>query len=52
VRQLIIYIECEDDDVDWLRSKCVPAVENEVDEAAERLDNPDVVDVSWDIVDV
>jgi len=48
---LAIYITPSDEsDLDWLRAKCVPVVENEVLENEERLDS-EAVDVSWEYVD-
>jgi hypothetical protein len=49
---LVITVECDDPtDLDWLRHRCVAAVEDQVDTAEEekRLDGK--VDVSWDIED-
>ncbi len=47
---LIISIELSDDsDLDWIRAKAVPAVENVVDEEADRLDG--TAEVSWDVED-
>lgn len=49
---LIIIIDCDDpSDLDWLRSRCHDAVENQVTIAykEERLDGR--VEVSWEIED-
>lgn len=45
---LIIRVECDDADFDWLRNKVVPVVEETVDEERERLDHSDKVEVSWE----
>lgn len=50
--KLVIYVECEDaSDLDWLRQRCLGAVEDKVEEAREdnRLDGH--VEVNWDIED-
>jgi hypothetical protein len=45
--RLVITIEASDpSDVDWIRSRAVPAVEDAVEEARERLDG--TVEVYWD----
>jgi hypothetical protein len=49
---LVIFVECKDQsDLDWLRHKCVSAVESEVGEAEDenRLDGE--VAVGWEIED-
>lgn len=45
---LVIRVDCDEDDFDWLRNKCVPAVESACDESEEegRLDGP--FEVSWE----
>jgi len=45
---LVITVDCDEDDFDWLRNKCVPAVESAVEEAKEegRLDG--LAEVSWE----
>jgi hypothetical protein len=45
---LIIRVDCDEDDFDWLRNKCEAAVQNACDEAEEegRLDGP--FEVSWE----
>jgi hypothetical protein len=48
---IVIRISCHEDDLDWLRNKCVPAVENEVVEQEDRLDRPNEVEVSWEVED-
>jgi hypothetical protein len=49
--RLVIYVELTDsEDLDWIRNKAVPAVEEAVDEAAERLDG--TATVTWDTEDV
>jgi hypothetical protein len=48
---LVISVEMNDEsDLDWLRERCVPAVENAVDQAQEegRLDSTSV-EVTWDV---
>lgn len=50
---LVILIESNDDsDLTWLKDKCVPAVENVIEESQEegRLDGLQP-EVSWDIVE-
>ena len=48
---LVIRVEMTDEaDFDWLRNKCVAAVENEVEENASRLDGQ--AEVVWDMEDV
>jgi hypothetical protein len=52
VSTLIIKVECTDDsDLDWLRHRCVPAVEDKVEEAEEEKRLDGMVHVSWDIED-
>jgi hypothetical protein len=49
---LVITVDLTDpDDLDWLRARCVPAVENAVEEATdeERLDGD--ASVSWEVSD-
>jgi hypothetical protein len=49
---LVITVDIEDpDDVDWLRHKCVPPVENAVAEAEDehRLDGG--ATVAWEVID-
>jgi hypothetical protein len=48
---LVISVEMNDEsDLDWLRERCVPAVENAVEEAQSeaRLDSTSV-EVTWDV---
>ena len=46
-RTLVIRVDMTDDnDFGWLRDRCVPAVENEVEESLERLDGD--AEVSWE----
>lgn len=48
---LVINVEMNDEsDLDWLRARCVPAVENAVEEAQDeaRLDSTNV-EVTWDV---
>lgn len=47
---LVIRVECSDpSDLDWLRTRCVSAVEEEVEEQSERMDGE--VEVTWEIED-
>jgi hypothetical protein len=48
---LVILVESDDaSDLEWLKEKCVPVVENEIAENLDRLDGADP-EVSWEIVD-
>lgn len=50
---LVIRVDLSDEsDLDWIRHRAIPAVENVVDEAMEeeRLDG--VAEVSWDVEEV
>lgn len=47
---LLIRVELTDDsDLDWIRNKAVPAVEEAVEENRDRLDGQ--AEVSWDVED-
>lgn len=51
---LVIYVECTDEsDIDWVRGKLVPMVENAVEDPdmdiVDRLDGE--VEVSWEVED-
>lgn len=51
-RAIIIRIECTDaSDLDWLRAKCVPAVEEIVEENIEEARLDGEVSVTWEYQD-
>jgi len=47
-QELRIMVDCDEEDFDWLRNKCVAAVESAVDENLDRLDHPEGVGVTWE----
>ena len=50
MRTLVIYVESTDEsDIEWLRARCLGAVQDVVDEEEGILDG--VVQVGWDVQD-
>lgn len=47
---LVITVYAKDrSDLDWVRNRCVPALENEVEEAQGKKQLDDEVEVDWNI---